>query len=231
MVQTRTTSISRSMQKSAAFSSTVKREALSERFKVKLSVNPALDRALVSFQANKHAPFSDWFKYREGFSESLVTYLLDYLGARPGILLDPFSGGGSALFAAHNKGWQTVGIEVLPVGIYATRARLMARHVDVQALLKTIEEIKSVNFLDYYSLDADLQHIAITRGAFPFEEQKQLVGYRAYCERCISDEPLRTVLLYAAFCILEAISYTRKDGQYLRWDVRSGTFSGQKSVS
>jgi hypothetical protein len=29
-------------------------------------------------------------------------------------------------------------------------------------------------------------------------------------------------LLLALFCILENISFTRKDGQYLRWDQRSG---------
>ena len=228
MVQTGTTSVSRTRQESATLSSTVKRNALFERFQTKISVNPALDRALVSFQANKHTPFSDWFKYREGFSESLVTYLLDYLNTQPGVLLDPFSGGGSALFAAHNKGWQTAGIEVLPVGIYATRARLMAQNMDVQAFLETIEKIKKLNFLDYYSQDHELRHIAITKGAFPLEEQRQLVGYRAYCEHCITDGPLRTVLLYAAFCVLEAISYTRKDGQYLRWDVRSGRSQGKK---
>lgn len=36
------------------------------------------------------------------------------------------------------------------------------------------------------------------------------------------------MLLYAACCILEDISYTRKDGQYLRWDVRSGRSQGKK---
>ena len=32
---------------------------------------------------------------------------------------------------------------------------------------------------------------------------------------------MRKVLLFGAFTILEEISYTRKDGQYLRWDSRS----------
>jgi hypothetical protein len=33
---------------------------------------------------------------------------------------------------------------------------------------------------------------------------------------------------YAAFCVLEDISYTRKDGQYLRWDMRSGRSQGKR---
>ena len=32
---------------------------------------------------------------------------------------------------------------------------------------------------------------------------------------------MRQILSFAAMCILEDISYTRKDGQYLRWDSRA----------
>ena len=34
--------------------------------------------------------------------------------------------------------------------------------------------------------------------------------------------------MFALLCILESISYTRKDGQYLRWDYRSGRRQGKK---
>lgn len=207
---------------------TTKRDALFEKFKSKITVNPALDRALVSFQANKNTPFYNWFKYKEGFSESLVTYLLQYLQRQPGVLLDPFSGASSSLFAASTQGWQAKGIEVLPVGIYASKARFIAQQVNVQELRQAIHEMKQVNFLDYYSPMYELRHIVITNGAFPVVEQQQLVGYIAYCHAHIKDEKLRTLLLFAAFCVLESISYTRKDGQYLRWDVRSGRSQGKK---
>jgi len=36
------------------------------------------------------------------------------------------------------------------------------------------------------------------------------------------------MLRFAALCILEEVSYTRKDGQYLRWDYRSGRKQGTK---
>jgi hypothetical protein len=39
---------------------------------------------------------------------------------------------------------------------------------------------------------------------------------------------VKAVLLFALLCILENISYTRKDGQYLRWDHRSGRRQGKK---
>jgi len=42
------------------------------------------------------------------------------------------------------------------------------------------------------------------------------------------NERVKPVLLFALLCILENISYTRKDGQYLRWDYRSGRRQGKK---
>ncbi|HLX59636.1 MAG TPA: hypothetical protein VKR83_21665, partial [Ktedonobacteraceae bacterium] len=209
-------------------SSSTMRTALYEKFKSRIMMSPVLDRTLVSFQGNKYTPFSSWFKYREGFSESLVTYLLQQLKSEPGILLDPFSGAGSALFGASTLGWQTKGIEVLPVGIYATRARLIASRIHAGELHEAIAQLKQINFATYFNQEYAFQHIAITRGAYSTEEEKQLVGYRTYCYCAIRNDDMRALLLYAAFCILEEISYTRKDGQYLRWDVRSGRSQGKK---
>lgn len=209
-------------------SSSAQRAALYEKFKSRLTTNPALDRTLVSYQGNKLTPFSSWFKYREGFSDALVSYLVQQLRPEPGVLLDPFSGSGSALFSAGALGWQTKGIEVLPVGIYATQARQVAAYIDARKVYDIIAHLKQVDFAACYDETYALEHIPITRGAFPIEEEKQLIGFRAYCHRSIDDADMRTLLLYAAFCILEEISYTRKDGQYLRWDARSGRSQGKK---
>lgn len=209
--------------------STVNRTALYEKFKPKILHNPSLNRMLVSFQANKQVPIYGWFKYREGFSERLVTYLLQYLKPQPGLLLDPFAGCGSALFAASALGWQTKGIELLPVGSYATQARLVAHRINPKEFNKVATEIARMNFVEYYDQGYALKHIAITRGAFSSENEEQLSGYISYCHNFVTNDDIRALLLYAAFCILEDISYTRKDGQYLRWDARSGRSQG-KSV-
>lgn len=212
-------------------SSSIKRTVLYEKFKSKIIHNPSLDRTLVSFQANKQAPFSAWFKYREGFSERLVTYLLQNLKPQPGILLDPFSGGGSALFAASALGWQTKGIELLRVGIFSTKARLIAQKINVEAFNTVVAELKKINFKDYYDQQYALKHIAITCGAFSSVNEEQLVGYISYCHKFVENEDIRTLLLFAAFCVLEDISYTRKDGQYLRWDARSGRAKGENKFN
>ena len=204
------------------------RESLYNDFAGVIRHNSALDRSLVSFQANRGVPFYSWFKYREGFSESLVTYLLQHLHPHPGHLLDPFAGGGSALFAARKLGWRTEGIEVLPVGAYSIQARLRTDHLVVASFAAEVTCLLTENFATHYDSAFAFHHIAITRGAYPEEEERQLVGYLAYCHRHVQDEDIRGLLLYAAFCVLEDISYTRKDGQYLRWDVRSGRSAGKR---
>jgi DNA modification methylase len=209
---------------SSPVNTSIERDLLYEKFKERISVNTALNRTLVSYQGNKNVPFYSWFKYKEGFSEGFVNYILKRF--EPGTLLDPFSGAGAALFAASELGWQTKGIELLPAGIYATKARLTIDRVNLQTFQETVVALLQINFADHYAQAYALRHIAITNGAFPEEEERQLVGYVASCHQMVDNTDIRTLLLFAAFCILEEISYTRKDGQYLRWDARSGRSQG-----
>ncbi len=206
------------------------RNILYDKFQSRIIHNPYLDRTLVSFQANKEAQYS-WFKYREGFSEKLVTYLLESLKPQAGVLLDPFSGVASSLFAASGKGWETIGIELLPVGIFATQARIAAQNIDVETLNTEIQKIRQINFADYYDDKCAFNHLAITCNAFSQSQERELVGYISYCHNYIKNDDMRNILLYAAFCILEEISYTRKDGQYLRWDSRSGRSRAKKEFN
>ncbi len=202
--------------------SSSERNSLYKKFESKIVHNPSLDRTLVSFQGNKYVPFSSWFKYREGFSERLVTYIIEKCKLQPGILLDPFSGAGSSLFAAATLGWKTIGIELLPVGCFATEARIIAQKIDFKLFQSIIHQLKQINFVDYYDQIYAFNHLKITQGAFSEIDEKKLVGYIYYCNKFVEHQDIRTLLIYAAFCILEDISYTRKDGQYLRWDYRSG---------
>lgn len=202
------------------------RESLEQSYSNLIVTNHELSRQLVSFQANKIMPFFRWFKYKEGFSQSLVEYVIDKLTARPGVLLDPFSGAGSALLAARCSGWKTVGIELLPVGIYALRARLAAERVDAGTFQDAVRTIRGECLATETLADPTFEHVAITRGAFSDETEKQLHAYLRFVRNRFADEHVRVLLEFAAFSVLEAISYTRKDGQYLRWDRRSGRSNG-----
>ncbi len=57
------------------------------------------------------------------------------------------------------------------------------------------------------------------------------MSYLSYCHDFITDTNIHKMLIYAAFCILEDISSTRQDGQYLRWDFCSGRSKSKSELN
>ena len=194
------------------------RQHLYQRMKHCLITAELLNRRLVSYQANKQLPFYRWFKYREGFSSELVGFFLERCHSKTGKLLDPFAGVGTTLFTAQEHGWESVGIEVMPVGVFAMNARQIANGICAHELRKTAENI--LKKLPQTKADITIKHIPITKDAFPPETEEQLNRYISLCSH-VKNKILKTILHFAAFSVLEDISFTRKDGQFLRWDYRS----------
>lgn len=187
-----------------------------------LSVNEDLTRELVSFQANKKEPFYRWLKFKEGFSSKLVQYCLNRF--QPSVrtaprILDPFAGSGTTLTTATKLGWRATGIELLPVGTAAMKARLKADVVSIPMFERYVEEFSSWNWnrKGTYSFP----HLRITEGAFPKQTEAAVSSYMMFLDG-IDDPNIKYLFWFALVSILEDVSYTRKDGQYLRWDSRSG---------
>jgi DNA modification methylase len=199
---------------------------LHRRFQDRLITEPLLTRQLVSFQANKAKPIYRWYKYKEAFSAALVEYLLTLGGVTTGAVLDPFAGSGTALFAASELGLDADGIELLPIGqeIIATKkiveTELTAAHL---AAINTWIETKPWQYSDRR---VDLPELRISRGAYPPATQAAIEHYVAAYQN--EPDPVRAVLHFALLCVLEEVSYTRKDGQYLRWDARSSRRQGAR---
>lgn len=200
------------------------RNDLHRRYADKLKVNPTLTRSLVSFQANKNTPFYRWFKYREGFSTELVRHFLKLFKpshSRTPRILDPFAGAGTTLTTATKEGWQATGIELLPVGAAAIRARLAADTIDVDAVKRELNRLADFPLDSPSANGYRFPHIRITAQAFPAETEAAISAFMAFVNT-ITDETVRSLFHFACQSILEDVSYTRKDGQYLRWDNRSG---------
>ena len=196
-----------------------KRDQLFDKYADKLETTSKFSRKTVSFQANKQEPIYRWFKYKEGFASILVKNILKEYHQSPGRVLDPFAGAGTTLFAGRELGWSTLGIELLPVGEFVMSVRQALESLDLEAFKKRTETFWD-ELLGIQPTKTYIQHIAITKDAFPSETDELLNKYLAYCES-IPEEHIRKMFLFAAFTILEEISYTRKDGQYLRWDSRA----------
>lgn len=196
------------------------RTALSGRYKDRVSINSDLTRRLVSYQGNKSVAGFRWMKYKEGFSSALVRKLI---GAADGKqILDPFSGAGTTAITAMSMGLQGTGIEILPFGNMVARSVAHAAnglstkefHATSQALLHAAS---SKNCNRQYAL----KHIPITVKAFPRRTDGEIANARRFIAK-LDDPALATVLDLACLSVLEEVSYTRKDGQFLRWDSRSG---------
>ncbi|MCC6444427.1 MAG: site-specific DNA-methyltransferase [Armatimonadetes bacterium] len=202
-------------------------EELTARYRDALAVNRHLDRKWVSFQGNKTVTGSRWFKYKEGFSVALMHYIFDSLGIRQGRILDPFVGSGTALFAAREAGVHATGIELLPSSIESIRVRNRLLSCDPAKVSAGLKDFADRRVWEKPGEIEPFRHIAITHGAFSEETERQLGRYLYESDR-LSDPDVRSALRFAALCVLEPISYTRKDGQYLRWDYRSGRKGGAK---
>ena len=194
---------------------------LTEDFKAQFSVTPFLSRKVVSFQGNKDKPAYSWYKYKEAFSASLVEYFLgSYDGQISGKVLDPFAGIGTTLFAASSQGIAADGIELLPIGQEIIRARLLSERELTSNDFATLERwITSLPWKEG-AARVPFSTLRITENAYPPETVVAIERYRGALQQ--ENEKIQAILKLALLCILENISYTRKDGQYLRWDARSG---------
>ncbi len=201
-------------------------DALTERFREKMRVNADLDRSLVSFQANKAEVGHRWCKYREGFSAELIRYIIEQTGLT-GPVLDPFAGSGTTLFVAAELGLDAVGIELLPCSAEIIRVRHEVLHADKCKLAQSIRDATEKRTWLNPGVESAFSHLQITTGAFPAENER-LLGRYLYDAAHTNDSLLSRLLRFAALSILEEISFTRKDGQYLRWDQRSGRCLGKK---
>lgn len=202
-------------------------QSLTSEYRHLLIVNPDLDRTLVSFQANKDEAAHRWFKYKEGFSVALMRYVFEKTGIEEGQILDPFAGAGTALFAASDLGVDATGIELLPSSAEVIEVKRLLLGVDRRAVAEAVATFAEARPWGQNGSAEAFQHLAITAGAFSPTTEYQLGRYLSEAAAMTQPE-IRRILRFAALSVLESISYTRKDGQYLRWDYRSGRRAGSK---
>jgi len=201
---------------------------LENRSRDKLIINYDLTRTLVSFQANKKIPGYRWYKFKEGYSSALVDYALNKLSINSGKVIDPFAGSGTSLFTSAERGLDAVGIELLPIGAEIVEVRkIILENKKQDKLVKFIEEWINKKPWIKEKGGRKLNHLKITDGAFPTNTEEFLGRFLNAIDKVL-DKNYRRILRFALLCVLEEISFTRKDGQYLRWDYRSGRGNGEK---
>jgi DNA modification methylase len=199
---------------------------LEDYFRDKFMVQTSLNRQLVSFQANKSRPVYRWYKYKEGFSAGLMEHLFAKYHISSGRMLDPFAGSGTSLFVASDLGLDADGIELLPIGQQIIYTKQVIEAQITQEDLAELQRWIEVGEWRYSEDRVEILELRITRGAYPDRTRDLIERYLG----AIQHEPpaAQTILRFALLCVLEEVSFTRKDGQYLRWDHRSGRKQGNR---
>lgn len=175
--------------------------SLNQYFSDALIIDDALTRKLVSFQANKTRAYYRWYKYKEAFSAELVEYLFRSYNVIQGKILDPFAGVGTALFASSSLGYDSEGIEVLPVGQKIINANILARSTNKQSIISGLEKWVFQKPWNAKGKIKDFEVLRITDGAYSSETQKKIGRYL----NDLDHESIETkeILLFALLCILE----------------------------
>lgn len=160
-------------------------------------------------------PFDRWFKQKEAFSSRLVSMILDEFSIS-GPVLDPFSGSGTSLVAARSHGSPSVfGIECNPflhllskvkTSIYSDR--------DLRAIAEARSPLNQPGEdADIYSLQGEILSNAFKNR---LGEARQIMGRISRIE----DAKAREFVIVAFGCIAERGSYTRKDGNGIKYTTR-----------
>jgi site-specific DNA-methyltransferase (cytosine-N4-specific) len=195
------------------------RIALELKYASLLTPTDEFNRKLVSYQANKQARLHNWLKYKEGFSAQLVEILLNKIGIHPSQkVLEPFAGSATTLLVAKEYGIDAVGIELLPVCHLAWEAKSRYRDYSVTELHQVMKWLQQT---PPGLSGTAFPHITITESAFPPEQEAKLMWYQEQFSNLPVGDLTRLLLRLVLMSVLEDISFTRKDGQYLRWDSRS----------
>jgi len=102
---------------------------VTEGYPVKIVEKLKLGR-LATFLPNKRLPIYNWFQFKEGFSRNLVFLLAETWGLGEGdLVLDPFVGCGTTALACKQLGINSVGYDVHPIMLFASRVKLREYNV------------------------------------------------------------------------------------------------------
>jgi site-specific DNA-methyltransferase (cytosine-N4-specific) len=183
-------------------------------------VSEKFNRQSVSYQLSKNDALHRWLKYKEGFSADLVKRLIKEFDIKQGdTILDPFVGSGTTSLVCKMQGINSIGFDILPMSKIAIKAKQSVLEYDLVEIKQIILEIESLSMPENY--EKRTPYITITDGAYPENTEKEIAFFTEWNNRGKYSERANNLVTLCILNSLEKVSYTAKDGQFLRWDYRS----------
>ena len=169
---------------------------------------------LVNFSKNKDIPYHKWFKYREGYSHTLIQELIKRSKiSKDEYVIDPFCGSGTTVIEANLDGFSGIGIDINPMSSFISKIKCCSyTHQEVQELEARIDDIKKQSF----DGPCDTTPYAAVEKFFPKENFVGLLNVKAYIERFKSNTKIYNFLRCAYICIVEPSSNRKRDGNGLK---------------
>jgi hypothetical protein len=164
---------------------------------------------LATFLPNKRLPVYNWFQLKEGFSRDLVFLLAETWGlGGDDLVLDPFVGCGTTPLACKQLGINSVGYDVHPIMLFASRVKLGDYNVGelreaVRGLIKSKferPEVEVPSFVARVFREPVLEDIVFFK--------RKILG--------IGDKPTREFLLLGLMNAAMRCSWAHKDGAAIR---------------
>ena len=174
---------------------------------------------LVNFSKNVDAPYHRWFKYREGFSHTLVSELIKRSEITPDeYVIDPFCGSGTTILEAKKSGYSGVGIDINPMSAFTSLVKCRNYSIsEIQEIEDCFTEIEVHLYQE--KLGEVIQEKYARQGKyFNSHNFQQLLLIRQVIERndIKTKQKVFDFFLCAYLCIIEEVSDRKKDGNGLR---------------
>ena len=183
-------------------------------------VSDDFNRQSVSYQLNKNDCLHRWLRYKEGFSADLVKRLLKEFNIQQNdTVLDPFVGSGTTALVCKMQGINSIGFDILPMSKVAIEAKQSVFDYDLSEIKRIITDIENLTVPENY--EQRTKYITITDGAYPDNTLKEIEFFTEWNKNGNYSETAKNLVTLCILDSLEKVSYTAKDGQFLRWDYRS----------
>ena len=183
-------------------------------------VTDNFNRQSVSYQLSKRDCIHGWLKYKEGFSAILVKQLLADFNVQKGdLVIDPFMGSGTTALVSTLAGINSIGYDILPMSQISITAKSNIYKYNIKELKSFLTDFERQDVPNSYN--GKSPSLSITEGAYPPETDRQIAYYTEWFENSDISKEAKILLKLCCLNTLERISYCTKDGQYLRWDIRS----------
>ncbi|MEG0962859.1 MAG: DNA methyltransferase [Lachnospiraceae bacterium] len=190
---------------------------LETRFNITNEVE--LFNQLVNFSKNKDIPYHGWFKYREGFSHTLIKELLERceLGENE-YVLDPFCGSGTTVVEAALNGLSGIGIDINPMSAFISEVKCRSysdQEVEIAktAIPRIVEQAKETELsLEYKERYSEVEKF------FSQHNFERLISIRQVIDLNKNQygNKMYELMLCAYICIIEAVSDRKRDGNGLK---------------